>query len=60
MFRVINNCLDGLKKIKDLLSDFLENPMLHGAKASYFMISVGASVWLMAFTLNFVLKMFGL
>ena len=51
---------DAAVKLRDLLADFVNRPIHYGVKISYFLICAGASIWLVAFTLNFVLKMLGL
>jgi hypothetical protein len=57
MFELIN---DAAVKLTDLLTDFVQRPIHYGVKISYSLICIGASIWLVAFTFNFMLKMLGL
>lgn len=47
-------------KLQDFLVDFLNNPIKHGITVSYFIISAGAAIWLVLFSLSFVMKILGL
>jgi hypothetical protein len=51
---------DVILKLQDFLVDFLNNPIKHGITVSYFIISAGAAIWLVLFSLNFVMKILGL
>jgi len=47
-------------KLQDILADFINNPIKHGITVSYFIISAGAAIWLVLFSLSFVMKILGL
>lgn len=55
-----------LKSIKHVLGIFwdafrqvLSDPLKYAADAAYWMLSLGAALWLILFTANFVLRILG-
>jgi hypothetical protein len=56
MLESINNVLNLLiEAIKQLLSD----PLHHAIRASWWLVSFAAALWLVTFTLNFALTILG-
>jgi len=57
MINKINEC--GVI-FESYLFDFLKNPMKYGINISYFILSFGASVWLILYSYSFVRSSLGL
>lgn len=60
MKKIVDLILSVAAEMEKYLSDMLQNPLKYGAAISYFIICFGASVWLIMFSINFVMTALGL
>jgi len=60
MKRIVDLILDAAATMEKYFSDIVQHPLKYGATISYFIICFGASIWLIMFSINFVMTALGL
>lgn len=60
MRKIIDLISNAYAIIEKYLIDMLQNPLKHGTAISYSIICFGAAIWLVMFSINFVMTALGL